>query len=121
MQAGKLNRRIVIQQTTQTKPDDGFNNVQDVWADWSTDRAEFQALGSHSFQVNWKQYAETTARFKIRFRQDIDPAIHRIVMLDDRFSPAVQTVWKISQPYDTRGKQRELYIEASEIKGTDAP
>lgn len=119
MQAGKLNRRIFIQQTTQAK--DTFNNVQDSWAAFDEDRAEFQTLGSESFHANWKRYAGTTARFHLRFRQDIDPAIHRIVLFDDRFSPAAQSTWTIEgKPYDLDGKLRELYIEVSEVKGTEA-
>jgi len=117
-QAGKLNRQIFIEQTTQAK--DTFQNVQNQWLPFDEDRAEFQALGADSFQTNWKRYGETTARFRLRFRQDIDPAIHRIVMYDDRFSPPTVSVWKISPPYDLKGKQREMFIEASEIKGTDA-
>lgn len=119
MQAGKLNRPISIEQTTQTK--DTFQNVQDQWLPFDDDRADFQSLGAASFHSNWKRYAETTARFQIRFRQDIDPSIHRIVMLDDRFSPAVQTTWTITGvPYDQEGNMRELFIEVVEVKGTEA-
>lgn len=117
IQAGKLNRLIIFERTTQTK--DTFQNVQDVWNTDFEDRAEFQALGSDSFHVNWKRYGETTARFRLRFRQDVNPAFHRIVMYDDRFSPAVASYWTIHPPYDSKGKMREMFIEASEVKGTD--
>lgn len=117
MQAGNLNRRIFIQETAQTK--DTFNNTQDAFAPWSEDLAEFQTLGADSFHANWKRYAETTARFHIRFRQDIDPALHQIILFDDFFSPAAQSTWTITgKPYDLTGKMRELYIEVSEVKGT---
>lgn len=119
IQAGKL-RRVVIFQSRGNQAVDNFRNPQDAWANVFEDRAEFQALGSLEFQVGWKRYAETTGRFHMRFRSDVDPAKMRILMYDDRFSPAQISIWDIKPPLDPDGRQREMFIEVVEVKGTSA-
>lgn len=118
MKAGKLNRPIVFQRNTGTK--DNFQNQRELWTADFEDRAEFQGLGSSEFPVNWQRFSESTARFHIRFRQDIDSAVHRIVMVDDRFSPARTSTWDIFPPQDPEGMMKELFIEAKEVRGTTA-
>lgn len=118
MKAGKLNRPIVFQRNNGTK--DNMQNKQENWVYDFDDRANFAGLGSAEFPVNWQRFSESSARFSIRFRQDIDPALHRIVLVDDRFSPAKTHTWDIFPPYDPDGKMRELFIEAKEVRGTTA-
>lgn len=105
--AGKYDRRILIQIKTETQSRSGA-----VTEDWETETplnvaAAFEALGSREFPIDQKRHSETTARFRIRYRPDIDPDSNRI-------SYAGQT-WNIYPPL-TIGRNVELVIEASEVQ-----
>jgi len=104
MNAGSLDRRIVFQIKTETQSRSGAPT--EIWTDSVNVAAAFEPLGSREFPLNQKRYAETTARFRIRYRSGINPATHRI-------SYAGQT-WDISPPL-TIGRNIEMHIEASEI------
>lgn len=116
MQSGKLRRVVIFEKRTQTT--DSFRNVQDNWVEDFTDRAEDQAAGGDEFHYSWKRFSESTGRLHMRFRQDIDPALHRVLLYDDRFSPPAVQILNIFPPYDPDGRMRELFIEYNEIKGT---
>lgn len=117
IQAGKL-RRLVVFQTRGAQEPDSFRNPQDVWVDDFEDRVEFQALGSAEFHTGWKRYAETTARLHMRFRQDVDSAKHRVLIVDQRFSPVSTKKFDIKPPLDPDGRMREMFVELVEVEGT---
>lgn len=115
MRIGKMRQWLTFQNKTIPGTQDNFGapteNFTTAFEEWGA----FEPLGSTEFHTAWKRFAETTARFRIRFRNDIDPDKHRIVMTFDA-SPAVQTTWDIYPPYPVKGRPNELYIEAREIK-----
>ena len=76
MDAGKLDRLITIQAATTTQNEFGepipsWSNLADVWAEY------LPGGGSERFTAQ-QVYAETTARFRIRWRSDVD-AMSRIL------------------------------------------
>lgn len=120
MRIGKLTRqRITFQRKVVVKGK--FNDQKEEWVDDFSVAAAFQPVGSDEFHVAWKRYAESTARFMIRFRSDINPATHRIVMTMDWASPALNSIWDIKPPIAVAGRPFEIYIEATEVKGQAQP
>lgn len=101
--AGGYDKRIWIQSKTETQSDSG--NVTETWSNLYNVAAKFEPLGSREFPIDQKRYAETTARFRIRYRPGITER-HRIVY-------GGQT-WNLSKPL-VLGRNVELQIEASEI------
>jgi len=103
--AGAYDRRVVIQEKTETQSDTGA--IVETWADLLNLAAAFEPLGSREFPVDQKRYSESTARFRLRYRSDIDNDIHRIVYQGK--------TWNIYPPLII-GRNVELRIEASEIR-----
>lgn len=102
--AGDYDRRIIVQVKTETQSRSG--DPQETWTDTLNLAAAFEALGSREFPVNEKRYAESTARFRIRYRPGIDSGTHRIIYGG--------RTWDIKPPLVT-GRNVELQIEASEV------
>lgn len=70
MEAGKLNRLITIQQRTTTRdPDIGSEIVS--WTDVASVWAQFDPIRGREYYVAKQQQAETVARFRIRYRDDV--------------------------------------------------
>lgn len=118
LRAGDLRHLVLFQRKTSTV--DSFNNAQENWEDDFEDWVSMEALGSSEFNINWQRFSDSTMRFHMWFRSDIDPAEHRIVVRNDRYSPARETIWDLKPPYDPDGHQVEMYIEAVEVMGTNA-
>ncbi len=106
MQAGKLRHRLVFQEKTETQSRSGA--AVETWADSFSVYGAFEPLGGREFPVNQKRIAETTARFRVRYRPDIDVDINRI-------SHNSQT-WNILAVLPVDGRNIELLIEASELR-----
>lgn len=102
--AGGYDKRIWIQSKTETQSDSG--NVTETWSNLYNVAAAFEPLGSREFPIDHKRYAESTARFRIRYRPGIGAGTHRIVYGGK--------TWNISEPL-VFGRNVELRIEASEI------
>lgn len=103
--AGLLDRWVIFQLRTETQ--NSYGEPVEAWAETFGTWAAFEALGSKEFPALQKTHAETTARFRIRYRTGIDPATHRI-LFDDR-------LWNIQPPVPI-GRNVELQIEASVVE-----
>lgn len=71
MQAGKLDRRITIQSATLI--DDGYGGQVETWGDVATVWAQFLPGGGNERFASAQVYAETQARFRIRWRAGLSP------------------------------------------------
>jgi SPP1 family predicted phage head-tail adaptor len=104
MEAGKLRELVAFQFKTESQ--DSFGAPVEIWTTVFEDYAEYQGLGSREFPLSQKRQVESTARFILRYRDDIDPALHRI-QFDDK-------QWNIAAPIHDL-KRTWMVIEASEI------
>lgn len=118
MQAGQLRHRLLFQ----IKPadaditPDSFGTRIETYSDDFTVPGAYEPLGSREFPANQKRYAETTARFRIRYKTGIDPERHRIrFTMSPDAEPVVYQTFNIFPPLPTGGKRVELLIEAVEI------
>lgn len=118
MRAGRAEHTLVIQrrQQTQADPAGQFGTPLDTWTDLYEVPGCFEVLGSREFPAAQKRYAETTARFRIRYIAGINAATDRIVMVfDPGASPIITSTWDIAPPIPVKGKRFELLIEAFEV------
>lgn len=98
MQAGKLNKRIAIQQKISARDAAGgdvyeWQNIHDtptVWAE-KVDRSGLQGFESG------QDLSKVTARFRIRYREDIEPSMR--VVYKDKFY-AIQYVLDLTGTHD---------------------
>lgn len=108
MRAGRLRHRLVFQVKTIPEAQDAFGAPKENWVDSFTVWGEFEPIGSKEFPAAQKRNSETTTRFRIRFRENIDPDKHRILF-------NAQT-WNIFPPYAMpEGRRIETWIEATAI------
>ena len=109
MGAGKYRHLLTFQKKTVTL-DHGAEvpTWTDEFQEYGAYEPAFGQAGSHEFLSAMKMHAETTARFVIRWREGIDPALHRIVH-DGKY-------WDIQAPYPPDGRYIELVIEAKESR-----
>ena len=114
MEAGSLRTRITFRKKAETK--DSFNAVIEDWDDDSEDITDvpckYEIAGTREFQTAWKRHSESTARFKIRFIEELaenpaDTADQYRILLNDRS-------FNIFPPYDPDQRRRQLIIEARE-------
>ncbi len=75
---GALRHLITFRLKATPEDRDKFGAPVEAYTDDFTAYAAYQPVGSREFQEKWKQVAESTARFLIRYRPDIDVANHRI-------------------------------------------
>ncbi len=107
MKAGQLRHRLIFQVKTSTTE----NSVGTPIITWPTAFevwGAFEPLGSREFPAVQKRHEQTTARFRIRYRNDVDPALHRISYAGK--------AWNIHGPIDLGGRGVELHIEATETQ-----
>lgn len=92
------------------------------WADDFSVAAAFEPIGSSEFPMAHKRHAETTARFKIRYRKDIadDGSFSFTHRIRFNMSHALQAstnpedwAWNITPPIPVDGRNIELEIEAN--------
>lgn len=76
---GALRDLIEFQLTPDPDTKDGFGATQEAYATDFKVYAQYQALNSTEFPEKWKLVAQTTARFLIRYRADINVALHQII------------------------------------------
>lgn len=117
MKPGELRHRLTFQRKTESR--DSFGAVHEDWVDDFTIWGAFEPIGSREYPVSAKRFAESTARFRVRYidvqKRTIDPDFNRILLIfDANASPAVQSIWDIWPPLPLDGKRFELHIEAKE-------
>ncbi len=120
MNAGSLNNLVIFEAKTIPETQNTFGEPVDVWAEAFREWAAFEVVGSREFPTAAKRFAESTARFRIRYRSELgDPKAadkYRIVMTIDPYaSPVVTSTWNIQQPQAIGGQRVEMHIEASEL------
>lgn len=76
MDAGKLDRRITLRSVTVTQ--DAYGGVVETYADMATVWAQYLPGGGNERFVSAQVYAETQARFYLRWREGITTQ-HRVV------------------------------------------
>ncbi len=106
MQAGKLRHRLVFQTKTDSQTSSGAS--VETWADSFSVYGAFEPVGGREFPVNQKRIAETTARFRVRYRPGVDVDSTRIVHNSQ--------TWNILAVLPVDGRNIELLIEASELR-----
>ncbi len=114
--AGSLDRTLKLQVKTQTMDERGSEVEQ--WADYVGRvpcAAEF--AGSREFPLSIKRFSESTRRFVIRYRDDIDSATMRILYEENPglMPPAIQ-VFDIFPPEHIQERRSYTAIEAKETK-----
>lgn len=118
--AGELNRLMTLQRlpTGSTRNDIGeiIGTPQDEIRDI---RCKREQVGGREFPEAEKRHAETTARFRIRYRTDINvqtlPATHHVTYVEDyTTSPRVTRVYNITVAAVI--DRKEIHIEVSEIR-----
>lgn len=103
--AGQLPNKLVFEVMTTTRDSVGaaiqsWNRDFEVWG-------SFEPLGSREFPIFEKRFEQTTARFRIRYRPNIDAGQHRVIYAGK--------TWDIRGPIDMDGKRIQLVIEAVEL------
>ena len=120
--AGKLDRVITLQRLPD--PDGPKNDLGELLAlpqDEIQDiPAAYEPAGGRAFPEREKRHAETEARFRIRYRSDINvqtlPTTRRIAYaIDHSLSPAIRRIFRITWA-DVIGRRAEIHIEVSEIR-----
>jgi SPP1 family predicted phage head-tail adaptor len=104
MQAGALNRRIIIQKKQMSRDADGY--PAEIWVTQSVRWAQVLTTGGGEFYAAQRVNAETTAVFKTRYVQGINTGM-RI-----KYGERIFDILSIS---DTDGQRKELSISAKEI------
>jgi SPP1 family predicted phage head-tail adaptor len=108
MNIGKLREFVTFQRDIgMSPPTDSYGALLHNWAfDFET-WAQVQRVGSKEFPLMQRRHSQTTAKFIIRYRTGIDPALNRILH-DGK-------IWDITDPVPDE-RRTKLEIEASETK-----
>lgn len=121
--AGRLNRLITLQRLS-----DGVNGTKNSFGEVTADptnalcniRAAYEPVGGREFPESQKRHAETTARFRIRYRPDIDVQrvleTHQITYVEDYDASS-----KVTRTYDIKhaavyGRREEIHFEVDETR-----
>jgi head-tail adaptor len=120
--AGKLNRLITFQTLPDPSgPKNDFGELLAEPEDYIEDvRAAYEPVGGGEFREAEKRHAETTARFRIRYRSDLNvedaPEKYRILYTEDYCaSPKVIRIYNI-QHAAVFGRRDELHFHVSEVR-----
>lgn len=124
--AGKLTRRITLERLPPADgAKDSFGELTDLpEPDIENIAAVYEVAGSANrtgeFLASEKRNSEANARFRIRYRPDIDlqklPATHRIKRTHNpRVHPAIVSYADIKSAYDVGERHVEIVIEVSEV------
>lgn len=103
MQAGKLDRRITIQQES-TFTRDSFGAKLSSWSDLATVWAEKRDLTARELFQAGQVYADVTTMFRIRYISGIDPKMR--VSFESRY-------YNIRSVIDPTDQHRELQLLCS--------
>lgn len=121
--AGALNRLIDLKRlpSTTTGTRNSFGDVVDApVADLRNVRAAYEPVGGREFPESEKRHAETTARFRIRYRPGINVKdvveTHQIDYIEDRSTKTPTT-----RTYDIKhavvvGRRDEIHFEVDEVR-----
>lgn len=110
--AGSLDQLITIQLKTETND---LGSIEENWTDQLEDvPCAVEWLGSREFPAAEKRHAESTVRFRIRYRHGIEADRNRILyVLDPNTSPSDVRTFDIFPPMMI-GRREGLHIEARE-------
>lgn len=123
--AGRLNRLITLQRlpdaSSATATKDSFGEVTgDPTTAICGIRAAYEPVGGREFPESQKRHAETTARFRIRYRPDINVQrvveTHQIAYVEDYDANT-----RVTRTYDIKhaavvGRREEIHLEVDEVR-----
>jgi head-tail adaptor len=94
-----------------SEPEDDLTNIRST---------RLERVGSQEFPEAQKRHTDTTGRFRIRYRGDINTqtlsATHRLKYIEDyRSSPQVIRYYNITDA-NIIGRFEEIHIEVSEVR-----
>jgi SPP1 family predicted phage head-tail adaptor len=104
MNAGELNRRIIIQSSPANRTSNGYKSGG--WTDKATVWAALKVTGSREHFYAQKTFGEITAVIIIRYRTDIDHTM--------RISCGGRIFEIVGTPYDPDGRRVALWIPVKE-------
>lgn len=114
-EAGKLDRRITVQIQQETSPiTTEFGEPTTTWVESFQCWAAFEPAGTREFPTAQKMFAETTGRFRMRYREALDPTLNPQVASEYRIL-FNSSIWNIQQP-SLIGRRNDLLIEATNIQ-----
>lgn len=108
MQAGKLDRRVVLKEKVVTK--DSYGQEVITWTEIATVWGEVQPLTGREFMEGRQMQAEVSTRVRIRYRTGIEPEDRAEVTLDG--SVIVYDILAVL-PYGM--DRREIHLMCREI------
>jgi hypothetical protein len=122
--AGRKTRLITLERLPDANTDDkdDFGEViGDPVADIEDIRSAYEALGGREFPESQKRNSETTARFRIDYRDGLDllrlQETHRVKRIHNRDATTqVVSYSDIKTAYDLNEKHVEIVIEVSEVR-----
>lgn len=109
LNTGKLNRRIKIQEKDPFEDETGYPSPNPSWEEVATLWASREPLKGREFFAAAAAQAETTVRYKIRYREGINSDMRLVDLKDDR-------IYKIEAVLDDVFNDRtETHIMAIEV------
>lgn len=113
--AGSLCHKLTFQKLQKTEDSFGKESIEE-WVNAFTAYAAYEVVGSREFPTSAKRFAETTARFKVRYRPNLDSAEYRIQFFFDPDHQIEPQIFNIYPPEPLNGWRGGWVIEASEIR-----
>jgi len=108
MQAGRLNRRVVLQGNTNTQDSTGADQI--AYADTATVWAAIEAVRGQEFYESQKLSTELTVRIRIRYRSDV--TVRWRVKYTDPGGVRYLGIFAVIQPFENR---RETVLMCREL------
>lgn len=110
LNTGKLNRRITIQKKGPSEDESGYPIPNPPWIDIMTVWASREPLRGREYFAAAAVQAETTVRYKIRYREGIKSYMRLIDLKDNRIYELDSV---IDDPFNDRTETHLMAIEAS--------
>jgi SPP1 family predicted phage head-tail adaptor len=112
IESGRLDRLITFQIQEELSPaQDDMGTPMKEWVESFSRWAAYEPLGSREFPALEKMHSETTARWRIRYEEILDPTIHAYSSADYRISYN-GTYWNMSPP-SLPDRRETMTIETS--------
>lgn len=111
MRAGRLRRRVALEQNQPTRAPDG--GKRDNWISIATAWAEVRNLRGREFLTAKEFHAEVTTRIILRWRRgiDLEPLLWRVKTTDVTPLHTYQVIHVV----DLDGRRRDLELLCSEV------
>ena len=111
LRAGKMDRRVKIQEATVTGQDT-YNQDVTTWTDMATVWAEVVDLSGRTLFAVQQTNSRVSTRVRIWYHAGVRANIKRMRILD-----GARVLPLVSPPVDPDGRKRELHLMCEEIAG----